>query len=232
MAKQTKLTVALGSALSADRIAAQAAITSALSVAVPTHKTQATAPGKAVSYHVEEFTHFENAIFALCQAIEGHGYAADSMRQRVADTVHGHYGKTAPTFEQYKHLQNAMEILALDAGYARETMRKHIATAVKSAYGALPVSMAPAAVAKRLQRPVAVSKGKAAKGASDTLQAGNSTGGHVAEPHAETVESFVARVGVVNVLAAIGRIMDEAENTKDFAAKARGLIGEFQAIAA
>ena len=231
MAKTSKTSAALAaqSPLSAVRIEAQASIVRALSTATPSHVIAAKRAGKAVSYEIEAFTPFEDALFALCESIEARAYAIDSTREVIASMVREHYGKTAPTFEQYTHLQGAMHLMSLDAGYTGQMMRKHIAHAVKSAYGALPVSMSAAAIAKRAQRPAKTAK--PAKPApikpAEAFQAG------VAYAQgSESIEQFIARVGVVATLSALNRILECEESTKSAARAVLDVVPMVQGAAA
>ena len=241
MAKQNVSSLALSpvqSPLSADRIAIEAAIVSALAVATPKHVSKAKKPSKGVAYAVSDYSADERVCFALCVDLERHAYEGDNKRTALTAHVRKMFGDTAPTFAQYKVLQGAMYLQGVEAcfdaiggeKYTGQAMRKHIAAAVKTAYGALPVSDSPAAIAKRAQRPTSTPKVKA-DATTDTLSEGNATGGHVPAHHAETVEQFVARVGIVNVLAAVGRILDVEDATKAEAKAVRSVIGHLAAAA-
>lgn len=216
MAKSSKVSIALaaalGSPLSAERIAAQASITSALSVAVPTHKIAAAKPGKGAAYELIPFTSSEKAVFVACLAVERAAWETDNRRVAVAVAVRAHFGETAPTYAQYKALQTALELQAIEAGYTGQMMRKHCAHAVKATYGALPESDSPAAIAKRAQRPGKTVKPAKVEGAAETFAAGMA---HAQS--AESIESFIARVGIVATLAALNRILEAEESTKDAA---------------
>lgn len=211
-------TVALGSPLSAVRIEAQAAITSAIAQATPTHVSKAKRATGAAVYDVQPFSAFEVAVFDACVSLERGAWEADNKRATIVAAVRAHYGDKAPTYAQYKALQGALYLQSIEAGFTGQMMRKHVAHAVKTAYGALPESDSPAAIAKRAQRP-----GKAAKtpkvGAAETFKAGME--------HAqsnETIESFIARVGVTATLAALNRMLDTEEVTKAAAAACAAVI--------
>jgi hypothetical protein len=212
MAKSSKVSVALDSALSADRIAAQAAIVSKLAQATPTHVVQAKRASGAASYVLAPFTSFEVSLFTACVALERAAWEADNKRALIAQAIKGHFGATAPTYAQYKALQEAMHLQAVEAGFTGQMIRKHVAHGVKSAYGALPESDSPAAIAKRAQRP-----GKTAKQAKPDAAASFKAGVEHAQSK-ETIESFIARVGIVATLSALNRILAAEDSTKDAAA--------------
>lgn len=232
MAKVSKVSSAvaqsLASPLAAERIAAAAAVATKLSQATPTHVKAAAAPSNALSYVVEPITAGERAVFDACLAVERSAWETDNKRAAITEAVRAFYADcpTGPNFAQYRSLQDAVRMQAIEAGYEGQAMRKHVAAAVKACFGALPVSDSPAAIAKRASRPAAAPK--AAKQA-DTLAAGNSTGGHVPTLGGETIESFIARVGMTAALAAAMRILDAIEDTKPAAADIRAAIGKLAA---
>jgi hypothetical protein len=229
MAKSIKVSVLpslSSSPLAAERIAAAAAVATKLSTATPSHVKAAAKPSKAAAYDVIPFTAGEVAVFDACVSVEKALYEADNRRAAVVAAVKALFGADMPTYEAYKALQEAVYLQCIAAGYTGQAMRKHVSAAVNMLYGELPVSMSAAAIAKRASRPAAAPK--AAKQA-DTLAAGNSTGGHVPTLGGETIESFIARVGMTAALAAAMRILDAIEDTKPAAADIRAAIGKLAA---
>lgn len=221
MAKQSAISVALSSALSAERIAAQAAITTTLANATPTHVKSGKRPSDASAYDVVPFSATERAVFNACLSVERAAWETDNRRADVVAAVRDHFKDVEgmPSFAMYRSLQNALNLLAVEAGFTGQMMRKHCAHAVKTLYGALPVSDSPAAIAKRAQRPAATPKTTQKPSAAETFAAGIE---HARKD--ETVESFIARVGVTTVLAALNRILDAEESTKPAAAAALAIV--------
>lgn len=186
------------------------------------HVNGQTKPANMLRYEVVPFTLGEREVFKACVALERGAWEVDNKRVAITEAVRVMFGDVAPTFAQYRALQEAILLQAIEAGFTGQAMRKHVAAAVKAAYGALPVSDSPAAIAKRAQRP-----GKASKAPSaDTLSDEPSQGAGMRMPSKEeSIESFIARVGMVAALAAAMRILDAVDETKAEAAVIGSVIG-------
>lgn len=191
-----------------------------------------TAPSKGVHWVVEPISKGERAVFVAAWAVEKALYEVDNKRAAVVAAVRALFGDELPSFEAYRALQEACKIQAVQAGSTGQAIRKHVAAAVNQCYGKLPESDSPEAARKRAQRLAAQPK-KSAKPDADPLAAGNTSGGHVpASPTAETIESFIARVGPVAVLAALSRIYETEESTKVLAEETVALIEHAVALKA
>jgi hypothetical protein len=116
------------------------------------------------------------------------------------------YGKVAPTYEQFRADHAALGELAKEKGLKdSQWVRKPFNCAVKSLYKALPESQSVAALAKRALRE---KEGKTKPGAVKKVT------GTRAPSHAETIEQFIARVGVFKVLDACTAVLAADDSTK------------------
>ena len=160
---------------------------------------------KGIAYVVSEFTSFELALYGACRAIEEAEFTADSKRSAIIDLVRTEYGTTPPTFVQYRDMQDAMRLQALADGFTGQAMRKHVAAAVKQLYGSLPVSDSPAAQLKAKARAIKSAIAKKNEPAKVVI-----TGAPMAHRPgaAETIEQFIARIGVAATLEALARILE------------------------
>lgn len=148
---------------------------------------------------------FHRALYALADKAET---AHQTVMGKMCNIVETRYGDTPPTFEQYTADQQALKKLAADKGYAdNQWVRKPYAAAVKLLYGALPESNSPAAVAKRMQREADAAKNPPKVGAP-----AGQTQPRKAGP-GETIEQFVARVGIFATLDAVARILASDDST-------------------
>lgn len=186
-------------------------------------------------YEVEPFSAFESGMFAACLAIEQAAFETDSKTAQLSTLLRAEYGEAGPTFEQYRKLQEALKLQALDAGFTGQAMRKHCAKAVKGLYGALPESTDAAAIAKRAQRVKNAAKARAEKKSSDA--GGGTLAGNVS-PEArrnpgpqETIEQFIARVGIAATLNALAKILETDSQTKLDAIAIRAMVGHVAKVA-
>ncbi|MDE3023881.1 MAG: hypothetical protein KGI54_18850, partial [Pseudomonadota bacterium] len=203
-------------------LVAQAAVSASR---VTNHQTR---PSRGVVYEVEPFSAFECGMFAACVAIEAAAFETDSKTAQLSTLLQAEYGEAGPTFEQYRKLQEALKLQSLDAGFTGQAMRKHCAKAVKGLYGALPESTDAAAIAKRAQRVKNAAKARAEKRSSDA--GGDTLAGNVS-PEArrnpgpqETIEQFIARVGVTATLNALAKILETDSQTKLDAIAIRAMV--------
>lgn len=142
---------------------------------------------------------------ALCDATQ-------SQRQVMRDVLKSQYGDVPPTFEQFRSDRDALRVLALDRGLVNDQwVRKPYNAALIELYGEallkisngasnLPVSMSPAAIAKRAQRPVvdkAAKKAGAIKGNTSTRS----------DDVTDTVGGFIAKYGTAAVLNELAKIL-------------------------
>lgn len=128
---------------------------------------------------------------------------------KMCALIESKYGDTPPTFAQYTADQAALKELARARGFAdNQWVRKPFAAAIKALYGALPESDSPAAVAKRAQREAEAAKNPPKVGAP----AGETQPRKVSA--SESVEQFIARVGIFATLDALTRILASDDSTK------------------
>lgn len=193
---------------------------------ITNHQTR---PSRGVVYEVEPFSAFESGMFAACLAIEQAAFEADSKTAQLSTLLRAEYGEAGPTFKQYRKLQEALKLQALYAGFTGQAMRKHCAKAIKGLYGALPESADPAAQAKRAQRLRNAAKARIEKKSSDA--GGDTLAGNVS-PEArrnpgpqETIEQFIARVGITATLNALAKILETDSQTKLDAIAIRAMVG-------
>lgn len=166
-------------------------------------------------------TPWQQDLFAAAfKGAEGIHKAVESNRATMRRMLLDQYGSKAPTYEQFRADRAALRILAEFKGLVDDQhVRKPYNAAVIELYGALPVSMSEAAIAKRAQRPAQPADKAAAKKAiaEATAAARGAKAGEVAERNpsaAETVEQFIAKFGLANVLQATARILAEKRESK------------------
>jgi hypothetical protein len=135
---------------------------------------------------------------ALCDATQ-------SQRQVMRDMLKSQYGDTCPTFEQLRSDRDALRVLALERGLVDDQwVRKPYNAALIELYKALPVSMSPAAILKRAQRPDVV---KAAAGSKKNVV-------KASDPAAvDTVGQFIAKFGTAAVLLELAKILATERTT-------------------
>lgn len=168
-----------------------------------------------------EILDFHRDVFRIAQTGQR---AVQTMASKMETLVTSRYGTTCPTFAQHRADIKALDQLARDKGLTDgQWMRRPYNAAIIALYGALPVSMAPDAVAKREQREArdkivkaAIAKAKA----EQTMQAKvNPVGAPAGETQerqpseAEQLEQLVTRCGVFETLYACLRILDSDEST-------------------
>lgn len=135
----------------------------------------------------------------------------ETARARMLAIVSKQYGTTSPTYEQFKEDRSAFTALALERGLVDDqVIRKPYCAAIVQLFGKLPVSDSPAAVAKRLQRPVKLAVVKTEKPAKvDTPPAERNA------PSAdEIIGQLVALKGPGFVLAAVAKILATVKATE------------------
>lgn len=161
---------------------------------------------------------FQQDLFAAAyKGAEGVHKAVESQRAQMRKLLLDQYGSTAPTFEQFRADRAALKILAMQKGLVDDQwVRKPYNAAIIELYKALPVSMSEAAIAKRAQRPT-VDKAAAKAAIKDALTKAGAVKGDTTERDpsaAETVEQFIAKFGITNVLQAAARILAEKRESK------------------
>jgi hypothetical protein len=135
------------------------------------------------------------------------------------------YDEVSPSFEQFNADRAALKSLALDRGLVDDQwVRKPYNLAVKALYGALPVSMTPAAVLKRASRPVADPEAKAKVGAKKGVV--------VDQPVVASCEQLVAKFGIAEVLKACTKILAADRTTALDAKTLEAIAGHFTAAKA
>lgn len=162
-------------------------------------------------FHIDVFaavTTYDNVV----------GKAATTLASRLESLITKQYGEVAPTFEQFQTDRKALAVMAKAKGLASDQhVRKPYNKVILALYGALPVSMAPSAVAMRAKRDAAPKKIKVKVGAVK-----GETSKRVTSDK-ETVEQLVARVGVFAVLDACAKILAAEPATKNEAGVIRTL---------
>lgn len=153
-------------------------------------------------------TPFQKAVFSAAYEFgRTMSRTIESGRAKMLKLVQEQYGETSPTYEQFRADRSAFSALALERGLVDDqVIRKPYCAAIVELFGKLPVSDSPAAVAKRLQRPVVDKSAKKAP--------------KVDIPPTDRVESvpsmigqFVARFGPGPILAEIAAILAVEKST-------------------
>lgn len=190
---------------------------------------------QAVAAKGIEITAFDKDAYAIIDtARKATDKAGNTMRQKLADLLRSKYGTTAPTFEQFKRDRAALKELASQKGLADDQwVRKPYNLAVHALYGALPEAQSAAAIAKRKLREANEAAGittvKAGKVVSGTAKPeagkpGAQKGVPAAQPVpvAETIEQYIARVGLWQVMDACARLLnaDKSSTTDAMAVQA------------
>lgn len=167
-------------------------------------------------------TPYQQDLFdAVYKTAENVHKAVESQRATMRKLLLDQYGSTCPTYEQFRADRAALRILAELRGLVDDQwVRKPYNAAVVELYGALPVSMSEAAIAKRVQRPV-VDKAAAKKAVDEAnaaaQEARGAKKGETAERDpsaAETIEQMIAKFGLAKVLQATARILAEKRESK------------------
>lgn len=148
----------------------------------------------------------------VASAIATSAKAQVTLAAKLGSLIGAQYPKASPSFEQYRADQAALAELAKERGLVdNQYYRKAYAGAIKAAFGEVPVSMDAAAVAKRKARDIKAGLSKAKSGAVKGATSKR-------DPSiAETVEQFIARVGVFKVLDMCAKILDADDSTKEAA---------------
>lgn len=137
----------------------------------------------------------------------------------------GNFGKPGaaggPTYKQYKADLKVLTLLAKQRELASpQWLVRPYGAALKKLYGALPVSMDPAAVAKRAQREAAEAQRKAAEAQVAAALSAAGPGAPQGKTQERTpsreeqIEAVVARLGVFETLAACIHILEADDATK------------------
>lgn len=129
-----------------------------------------------------------------------------TQRETMQKMLKSQYGTTCPTFEQFRSDRDALRVLALHKGLVDDQwIRKPYNAAVIALYGELPVSMSPAAIAKRAQRPTVV-KGKAGS-KKNVVKPANDT-------PVDSIGQFIAKFGTAAVLEELSKILSTERATQ------------------
>lgn len=163
---------------------------------------------QAVVKNALTITPFHKSLFAAMVSCRK---ANVTMLTKMQELLKSKYGATMPSYEQAKADRAALKSLAVEKGLADDQwLRKPYNLAVKALYGDLPASASASAQAKARARQAA-DKGKAGapKGEPAPRRASNP----------ESLEQYIARVGVFKVLEQCVLIL-EADETTTAAAKA------------
>jgi hypothetical protein len=197
---------------------------------------------QAVAKKGLEVTTFHKDVFATIDtARKATNKAGDTMRSKLANLLRSKYGATMPTYEQFRADRAALKELATQKGLADDQwVRKPYNAAVHLLYGALPEAQTAAAIAKRkLREAEAANKPSGATGVSkgtakpEAGKAGAQKGETAPRnPSAdETIEQYIARVGLWKVMDACARLLN-ADKSSTLDAKAMQAIVKKYAKAA
>jgi hypothetical protein len=169
-----------------------------------------------------EVTAFHRDLF---KTMETARKAAGTRMEKMTALLRSKYGAVAPTFAQFKADRAALKLLADEKGLTDDQwVRKPYNAAVKLLYGALPEAQTAAAIAKRkVREATAQTTGKAGAKKGETAPRRTST--------PETIEQFVARVGVFKVLDACAAILGEVTESAEDAKLLRNLSAAHQKAA-
>lgn len=145
--------------------------------------------------------------------------AGETMAKKMQALITSRYGAAAPAFEAYKADLKALDELAIERKLASgQWLRRPYCAALKVLFKDLPVSQAPDAIAKRLQRETAQAQVaaalKAAKAPPAPIGAPVGQTQDRAPSPAEQMEQVIAKIGVFEALYACLRILDSDDSTK------------------
>ncbi len=156
--------------------------------------------------NVSTVTPFHTSVYAAAMANHKAGV---TMADKMQALVTSKYGTTSPTYEQYRTDQAVLASMAKEKGLKdNQWVRKPYAAAVKAVFKELPVAQTAAAILKRSLRE---KNGAPKKGAvKNAVSARNSSSG-------DQIEQFIAKAGVMPVLAALTKILAAENATKEAA---------------
>jgi hypothetical protein len=191
---------------------------------------QLNAAAKTATSKAVEVSAFHKDVYAAINtARTAVDKAQGTMQQKLANLLRSKYGTVMPTFEQFRADRAALKELATQKGLADDQwLRKPYNAAVHLLYGALPEAQTAAAIAKRALRAAneaagvtTVKDGKKVAPKPDAGKAGAPKGETAPRNPAaeETIEQYIARVGLWQVMDACARILNADKSTAD-AAKA------------
>lgn len=173
-------------------------------ITVPAITQQVIPEAKAPQAAYVTVSDFQDALFtALFDAADIVCRAQESQRARIKDVLIGQYPE-CPTFAEFRADRDALRVLALERGLVDDQyVRRAYNSAVVELWGALPVSMTEAAVAKRAQRPA-----KAEKPAKVDTPPEVRT-----ETAIATIGQFIAKFGAAAVLTELYMILAVEKTT-------------------
>ncbi len=165
--------------------------------------------------------------------------AQGTMQTKLGALIVSKYGTTAPTYAQFRADRDALKELAKEKGLADDQwLRKPFNAAVIAIFGKLPEAMTAAAIAKRAVRDAAAAKqaDALAKVNADRAVAGmaplavlrkgtaQTDAGKAGAPkgetsqrvasEGETIEQYIARVGLWKVMDACARVLNADKSTQ------------------
>lgn len=177
-----------------------------------------TAASAATSKAVE-ITAYHKALYA---AADGARKATVKALDAVKALLESKYGKTAPTYEQFRADRSALREIAKGKGLADDQwLRKPYNAAVTALYGALPEAQTAAAIAKRKVRDALAANGTTIAKVKAGAKKGETAPRRQSE--IETLEQYIARIGVFKVLAQCALILEADESTKAVAQVLKGI---------
>jgi hypothetical protein len=149
-----------------------------------------------------------------------------TQAQKLQAFLKAHYGKKCPTFTQFQADRAALKTLAAFKGLVDDQwVRKPYNLAVKALYGALPVAMTEAAIAKRAARAL---QPKAVKAPAPVGAPKGETAPRNASA-AEQVEQMVAKFGVFETMKAITAILKADAKTHTDALALEAIAAHYKA---
>lgn len=170
---------------------------------------------------VEVTTFHKDVYSAINTARTAVDKAQGSMQQKLANLLRSKYGTTMPTFEQFRADRAALKELATQKGLADDQwLRKPYNAAVHLLYGALPEAQTAAAIAKRALREAnekagvtTVKAGKKVETPANKPGAQKGTTAPERTSAVETIEQYITRVGLWQVMDACARILNADKST-------------------
>lgn len=173
--------------------------------------------GSAATSSKVEVTAFHKSLYDLMQTARK---SSETMHNKMVVLLKSKYGEAPPTYAQFRADRAALKLLATDKGLADDQwVRKPYNRAVLACYGALPEAQTAAAIARRkvreMQAANKVSNGKAGAVKGETAPRRTGT--------PETVEQYIARVGVYKVIEACAKILEGDKATATAATALHGL---------
>lgn len=147
----------------------------------------------------------ENLYSELFDAADSINRAEVSQGERIKAFLSQQYA-ACPSYDQFRADRAALKAIALNHGLVDDQyVRKNYNKAITALFGALPVSMAASAVAKRAQRPDVDPETRKEPAKREVEKVSS---------EADAVEAYIAKIGIAKVLMAASRILKASRLTQ------------------